>query len=100
MWKERIITNLSRIVFNRSTRICRVEIAIYSTLPATSIQEQKYAVYRILPLLESGTAFATVSSNIDGYIYHKNHFLNTGVNRDHSHRNNKIDFFQDLWRRW
>jgi len=30
----------------------------YRLNPATSIQEQKYAVYRTLPVLKSGTVFA------------------------------------------
>jgi len=54
MWIDRYITHLWRNVFNISMQgrySCRLD-------PGSSIQVQKWAVYRALPVLKSSTVFA------------------------------------------
>jgi len=55
IYVERSINNIFGRIF--SIDLCRLETAVDST-PPLSIQEQKYAVYRSLPVLKSGTVFA------------------------------------------
>jgi len=46
-----------RFTFVNNIHISYVLVYFYQDGPATSIQEQKYAVFRTLPVLKSGTVF-------------------------------------------